>query len=440
MSILGSVQIGSATRFSSANKLAQPFDMDVSNADLESPPPPGMYQGLRVGAEFAVEYEPNQTPAIDGSYSLARNLSPFMIRVEPPLAYASQGDKSKTDFAGILAAGHGAAPSAYRAARNAIDGGVPGDAQANNSRSVEEFVAQGVRRKPVGADGFETADLKGDGPGRIGTPAIADLFTAVDITMQLQALVNTPPLILLINPTSLAMKYTKKQQYTERTRYGFVFQAWGEEQPRLTVEAKCGAFISGGRGVQWASRRDSAAWQNLATAFHFYRHNGYIYDTVGKSNAHHFVGALSIHYDQWVYYGNMESFTYSFEEGQQLGGVVFSMEFVVTAMVDTSKTSTIVSPMRSPIPSPSDPRYGGFTNQAQGGEGQYVVGGDESPPKGTSTAPDASELAQGGPSRILTSSGRTALSNNRGFVPVAPRVAAAPAVASTFTPFRVGSR
>ena len=82
----------------------------------------------------------------------------------------------------------------------------------------------------------------------------------------------------------------KVQQYNDRTRYGYVFQGWGEEQTRLTISAKCGAFSSGGRGVQYASKRDSAAWQNLMTAFQFYKNNGYIYDTLGKSNAHLFVG------------------------------------------------------------------------------------------------------------------------------------------------------
>lgn len=376
MSFFGSVQVGSGTKFASRNKVAPDFSPSLNGAQIATPPAPIQYQGLQTGPDFAIEYEPNETPAIDGSHALARTLSPFMIQVEPPMAYVSQGDKSKTNFAGVLEAGHGAAPSAFRAARNALVGSVVGDEVAGRGRTVEEFVSGGYRTRASGSDGIEIRDLKGEGPSRIGTPAIADIYTAVDITMQLSALVNTPPLILLINPTNLAMKYTKKQQYTERTRYGFVFQAWGEEQPRLTIEARCGAFISGGRGVQWASRRDSAAWQNLATAFHFYRHNGYIYDTVGKSNAHHFVGALSIHYDGWVYYGNMESFNYTFDETQQLGGVVFSMEFVVNAMVDTSKSSTVVLPMRSPIPSPSDPRYGGFSNQAtNNGEGNIQVGG-----------------------------------------------------------------
>jgi len=428
MGVFGSIQRGSGKRFSSKNpSQTRPFDPNVSNAQLLRPPPPMEYNGLKVGPDFAIEYEANQTVGIDGGNSLARTLSPFMIQVEPPMVYASQGDKSKGDLAGILQAGHGAAPSAYSAARNSIDTAILGGSMTSVGKSVDAFVAGGQVNKPVGSDGTATKDLTGNGAGRIGTPAIADLYTAVDITMQLAALVNTPPLILLINPTTLNLKYTKKQQYTERTRYGYVFQAWGEDQPKLSIESKCGAFISGERGVQFASRRDSVAWQNLATAFHFYRHNGYIYDTVGKSNANHFVGALSIHYDGWVYYGNMDSFNYTFEENQAKGGIVFSLEFTVNAMVDTSKSSLVVAPLRSPVPSPSDPRYYGMRNQASPSPGDLFIGdtkglsfaGGKQGINGTQT-PSQGTQAQPGV--------HTAAAGNQGFQKAPATPAATPAV------------
>jgi hypothetical protein len=338
------------------------------------------YSALKSGPDFSIELEPNETPGLEANQNLLRVLSPFMIRVEPPLVYSTYTESLKKNMGDILAAGHGSAPAAFEAARNAFAGSnLPGGELATYGKSVESFVAQGYPSKPKGSEEKLALDPKGQGgPGRMGAPAIADVYTAVDVWMQVRSLLQTPPLILLINPQTLTMSHTKKQQYTERTRYGFVFQAWGEEQPKLSIEARCGAFISGGRGVQWASRRDSAAWQNLATAFQFYRHNGYIHDTVGKSNAHHFVGALSIHYDGWVYYGNMESFNYSFEEAQARGGITFSMEFTVNAVVDTSKSSLVVTPMRSPLPSPSDPRYANINRPDTPSRGDLSVslGGD----------------------------------------------------------------
>ena len=207
MSFFGSVQKGSASKFASKNKVPPDFSPDLNGAQIAHPPAPLQYQGLQVGPDFAVEYEPNETPAIDGSHVLSRTLSPFMIQVEPPMAYTSQGDKSKTNFAGILEAGHGSAPSAFRAARNALLGAVAGDEVAGRGRTVEEFVSGGYKSSPSGSDGIETRDLKGEGPSRVGTPAIADLYTAVDITTQLAALVRTPPLVLLINPTNLSVEH-----------------------------------------------------------------------------------------------------------------------------------------------------------------------------------------------------------------------------------------
>jgi len=70
----------------------------------------------------------------------------------------------------------------------------------------------------------------------------------------------------------------------------------------------------------------------------------------------------------------MESFSYAFEEETQLGGIVFEMEFTVNAMVDTTKQSVVVTPMRSPTPSRSDPRYQGFENRALPSPGDVSVG------------------------------------------------------------------
>ena len=417
---MATLQVGSLGRFKSQGSQKEPHTPDVSNVQLENPPNPVAYRGLQSGPGFSLEYEPNQTPAVDGTQSLLRSLSPFMIQVEPPLAYASQTEKGKTDLAGILASGHRSAPSAFRAARKALDEPGLEGSMTSGAKSVEQFVSNGVLHKPQGAESTQAVDLHGDGASRIGSPAIADLYSAVDVTMQLRALVNTPPLVLLINPQSLVMAYNKVQQYTDRSRYGFVFQAWGEEQPKLSIEARCGAFVSGGRGVQWASRRDSASWQNLATAFQFYRHNGYIYDTIGKSNAHHFVGALSIHYDGWVYYGNMESFNYALDESQQNGGITFSMEFTVNAMVDTSKTSPVILPMTSPVPSPSDPRYGGIRRQASVGPGDTSVS-LPNPPSG------------GGPILNLRPSQDEGLSSDRPTAPPGTRGFVAPTETSVTT-------
>lgn len=367
-----SVLVGKAQRFSSVGSPKQTSDLRSERAQeaiTHSPLPPAAYQNLRSGPQVSIEYEANEAVPIEGSEKLLRSLSPFLIQVEPPMIYAN--DPALFDGPskrGMVEAYGKARRYGYGNARAALRGaGFSGfDFQG---ASVEQVISTTSPNDPT-ATAFEGGAV----PNKLGKPAIADLYVALDIAQQLAAAINTPPLVLLINPSTLQMAYNKIQTFQDRTRFGYVFQAWGEEQPKLSITAKCGAFYSGGRGVQFASKRDSAAWQNLMGAFQFYQNNGYIYDTVGKSNAHHQVGSLSIHYDGWVYYGHMESFAFTYDESHQLGGIEFTMEFVVSLMVDTSKATLNVLPMRSPLPNANDPRY--YTQGRGGREGQLSIGLD----------------------------------------------------------------
>jgi len=345
---------------------------------VKSPPPPLAFQGLRTGPELEIGYEPPQAMPLSQAQSLLRTLSPFMIQVEPPLVFASDGSftaptKKTGTNVGIYSAAQGS-NSGYDAARSQLAQSAFNSISTNAASGQEMVVknANSPRQNPTPKG--DRADDTGKDSSRLGQPAIADVMAALDIAWQLSVAINTPPLVLLINPQSLNLAITKIQQYQDRSRFGYIFQAWGEDQPRLSIEAKCGAFLAGGKGVQFASKRDSASWQNLMNLFHLYRNNGYIYNTVDKSNAHHFVGALSIHYDQWVYYGHLESFNYTYDESLPGGGIAFSMDFVVSAMQDTAQQPFVVTPMRSPIPSLSDPRYRGLVNQAQNQPGNFSVG------------------------------------------------------------------
>jgi len=408
--------------------------------DFRDLPDPERYRGLKAGPRLEIEYEDNEAQPLDGSKSLLRTLSPFIIQVEPPLVLGSEPALVEPQTKGTAATGlYGSALKARNGFTNAraslamttyVEGNYgPGTPDEIISRSSAARSSGGTRNKS--GDGTRKTDDSGKeaasgGGGKIGEPAIADLRTAVDIASQLQSVLATPPLVLLINPESLAVSYTKIQAFQDRTRFGYVFQAWGEEQPSLSITAKCGAFISGGRGVQWASRRDSAAWQNLMTAFQFYRNNGYIYDTVGESNAHLLVGALSIRYDQWIYFGNMQTLSYNLEDAATVhGGVSFEMEFIVSAMVDTASPSFNVGPEQGPNPSPNDTRYSGVENAAFNPSGEFSVfassgatGGTRAPSTGVSSVltqemgtplddPDFRPLPQPPPQRGPTSKSRS---------------------------------
>ena len=311
--------------------------------ELKKPPPPAAYATLATGPEGLIEYMPGETSPVDGSNSLLRVLSPFIIRVEPPLIYANWSPgKSGKHFGTYDTAFRGV--SSYVSARDSLT--ALGNVTANQGGATPETIAY------LGGGSKSTADTSGTTatPGYpAGKPSMTNLMTGLDIAMQLRGILDAPPLILLINPQSFQVQYTKIQQFQERTRLGYVFQAWGEEQPKITFTARCGAYYSAQRGVQRASRADSASWQNLMALFALYRSNGYIVDTVGKSNAHHMVGSLSIQYDQNIYYGHMDSLSWTEEENQQNGGISMEIAFTVSAMTDLAKPSFNVAPMRNPI-------------------------------------------------------------------------------------------
>ena len=371
-------QSGALEKTLNAQALAQYEEARVAQVQraVVSPPPPDAFRGLRVGPELSIEYEDSQGIPVEGSNPLLRNLSPFMFQIEPPLAFGSDGAlvsgaKPGIDVDTFTRAGKTTVSLAQKARANLAQSNIVGmDYTASSPQAYVTPNSPGGPNQHTTPDG-EQADATGEtASGRLWKPAIADVFTAVDIAMQLSATMNTPPLVLLVNPNNLSLNITKLQQFQDRSRQGYIFHAWGEEQPKLSITAKCGAFMSSGRGVSFASKRDSASWQNLMNAFTIYRNNGYIYDTQGRSNAHHFVGQLSVWYDGWVYYGHMESFNYAYQDSQPNGGVEFTMEFTVSAMTDTApETTSFVAPMRSPTPSLDRP-----IARSRGAAGEFSIG------------------------------------------------------------------
>lgn len=191
-----------------------------------------------------------------------------------------------------------------------------------------------------------------------------DRITALDILYQLRAIQEIPPLVLLINPESLAINYTKVSQFTERGRYGYIYHTWGDELPKMSVSGKIGAFVTGNsngevgpNGVQFASKRNSAAFQNLMNLLLFYKNNGYIYNRTEARTPStlHSVGLLAIEYDGWVYEGNMESFSYSYSEETQNGGMEFSFDFSIEKMIPPVADFNITPPTGFSVPAvPTD--------------------------------------------------------------------------------------
>lgn len=338
-------------------------------ARLGSVPAANRYEGIAVGSRFAYLFETQAGIPVDGTNERLRDLSPFNIRLVPPdalLSAAARNDPTLVEIdlieAAALGSDTGRVSNVVATALSTVS--VLGQAQVP---FLEAFVASG--RFFTGRDG-----------GSEFVSTMADAFTAADIALQLRRLLDVPPLTLLVNPSEMSTQFTKLQSYQTRTRYGYVYEQWGEDQPTISFSGSTAGFVAGAvdasspygaqqtgtassvTGYQEAARRDSAAWQNFQSLYHFYRSNGYIYDTIGRSEAHLFIGSLAIDYDQWTYVGHIESFSYRFDASSP-HRVSFDMEFRVAERHDRARASATVSPLRGATQSGPHPVGAGRSSQ-----------------------------------------------------------------------------
>ena len=246
--------------------------------------------------------------------------------------------------------------------------------QANNRDfATEQATSVGARSTTRLSD-----DMQSD---QMFESAITDMQVAEEMAIQLDTILKAPPITFYINPTSFAITYTKKHQFTERTRYGFIYQAWGEDQPKISISGRIGSFVSGQgnsrvavpTGHQFGSKLDSASFQQLMALLTLYKNNGYVYDVLGRSNAHHLVGCIAIEYDGFTYFGHIESFEWGYEETNVAGGINYSFQFTVSRMYDNSESSLLtVQPLNSPVPVPGNPTSGSQTPNSTSVDNRFV--------------------------------------------------------------------
>jgi len=267
------------------------------------------YASLPMGEEFIMFPDDNEgTLPVDLSKESLRGYSPFILSVnQPDLKYGVKTQNTRPFTQPISS-------SLSRPFNSSLATISPVLA----SRAPRPIASQGqVSVSPTEEAGYTTRDqLK-------------------DVAIQMNHLARLPPIVFLINPISISQEYNSLQVYQEQTRYGFIFQRWGEDLEKLSVTCRVGAFITarkdrdsrGISGLQYVSRRDSAGWRQLQSILSIYRNSSAVHDTVGRSRAYHAVGTQSIHYDGQEWEGRMTSFSYGMDESNQQGGMEFSFEF-----------------------------------------------------------------------------------------------------------------
>lgn len=396
---------------------------------------PYLFQGLSTGSGFSRDYEAQETIPMDGSRSDLRTYSPFVIRVLPPAILGEMGsdvlpsglnpqrgprqgsvresNRDRTDYSTTVRGISGSPPS-YSSYEAMIHNGSAIPGLTSTSVATIQSKYDSARFSQI----FGPVTQQSLNGGRIGpttaiTPAMTNDLSALNILLQVKRLMSVPPLLMLINPQSMKVEHTKIAQHQERSRYGFIYQAWGEELPKISFTFKIGAYTVGGSGsqgpsgVQRASRRDSAAFQQLMTLLTIFQSGGKIQDTIQNSRASFMVGNIAIEYDQKTYVGHFDTFNLGEDESQQNGGLQFDMDFTAIRIFDHAQPSYVVSPMTSPSNPFSTSGVGRGTISRSGSQGsaQFLtaptigVSGTQTPPQPWA----GSSVTSSGLSPVITS-------------------------------------
>lgn len=282
------------------------------------------YIDLPMGEDLILYPAPDpHTIPVDNSHQNLRQYSPFVLEVVPPnLEYGLVSSNISGDqpFSSPLRK----ADTQLR--EQLVEGGVLPNLSSLAGPPIR--IPQGGTREAFSRQGL--------------TPTIEPLSASyteqenlIDYVTQARALATLPPIVFLINPTSFEVSYTSIQAFQEQTRYGFVFQRWGEELPTISISCGIGAYMSArtdgtsGRGLHMKSKRDSAGYRQLMSILSVYRNGVAIFDRVGRSRAYHAIGRQAIHYDGQTWEGRIESMSFTEDETHQNGGITFDLSFTV---------------------------------------------------------------------------------------------------------------
>lgn len=190
---------------------------------------------------------------------------------------------------------------------------------------------------------------------------------------------STPPLRLLVNPTSFKISSEKVVSDGNFTREGHIIEHWGEQQDKMSLSGKVAAFfaidtmpspnqenLGGGPGLTRVARQYSASYQNFLSLYLLYRNNGGLYvnslgDTL-KTNLLarlSLVGSIYIYYDNTLYIGSFDTFDVT-ENDSAPYSLEYNIEFTVRATFTLDEPTeydyNVAKTPQSALPTTSDPK------------------------------------------------------------------------------------
>lgn len=163
------------------------------------------------------------------------------------------------------------------------------------------------------------------------------------IQSALQAMMNTPPLRLLVNPNKFTVKSQKIVTDGNWGRNGPMIEFWGDDQDKISGAGQVAAFYAldaapglgqGGPGLTRHARNFSQGWQNFQSLYLLYKNNGGMYvQGLGRHSRDvvlSTVGSVYIFYDNILYIGSFDSLNMT-EVDTKPFTLEYNFEFTVRA-------------------------------------------------------------------------------------------------------------
>lgn len=317
----------------------------------------GRFINLPTTEEFILfpEDNPGTIPLENGRLTHLRSMSPFVLKLNPPNIGDYIKNSSGAPFSGVSS-------STSMPIR-------PSKEVAMYKPNLTSYA-----QRPINGARLNSANQPVQDAG------VTDREQIQDMMVQHRYMLDLPPIIFGINPTSMAFTYQSRQSFADPTRYGFIFHRWGVDQVTIEISCTIGSFIaarerpetpdfegnlSGISGLQYVSRRDSTAFRNLTTILAAYRNSAALVDTLGRSKAFHAVGTQSIYYDGQRWDGRITAMSYSLSEDKPHGGIEFSLSFTVFKHFQFFEYQHQLFPMSPPTTTGAN-STAGLVDEAQG--------------------------------------------------------------------------
>lgn len=161
---------------------------------------------------------------------------------------------------------------------------------------------------------------------------------------------NTPPLRLLVNPSTFKVSSEKIASDGNWSRNGAIIEHWGDQQDKIDASGRLAAFLAidannpdqyadgSSPGLTRVARNYTASYQNFLSLYLLYKNNGYLLtsgleqrNVQGKfSSRLSLVGSVYIYYDNSLYIGSFDNFTIT-ETDDKPYTLEYNFQFTVRA-------------------------------------------------------------------------------------------------------------